>query len=84
MNKTLVLLISCWSVALAFTPRPHSHSHPHQRVVVRTQQLYSETAETSETATTEKPIVKQLGLLTFDLDDTLYPILTVVEEANGE
>jgi hypothetical protein len=80
MNKKLVLLIPCWSVALAFTPHPH----PHPRVVVRTQQLYSDTAKTSETATAEKPIVKQLGLLTFDLDDTLYPILPVVEEANGE
>jgi hypothetical protein len=51
---------------------------------MRTQQLYSKTAEASETATAETPIVKQLGLLTFDLDDTLYPILPVVEEANGE
>jgi hypothetical protein len=81
MNKTLVLLLSCWSVALAFTPHPH----PHQRVVGSTQQvLYSETEKASETATADKPIVKQLGLLTFDLDDTLYPILPVVEEANGK
>jgi hypothetical protein len=30
------------------------------------------------------PEVQELGLLTFDLDDTLYPIDQVVKAANGE
>lgn len=38
----------------------------------------SETKASSTTA----PKTKTLGLLTFDLDDTLYPIDTVIQEAN--
>mmetsp|Transcript_85275 Transcript_85275/g.246523 ORF Transcript_85275/g.246523 Transcript_85275/m.246523 type:complete len:408 (+) Transcript_85275:136-1359(+) len=38
--------------------------------------------EDGATATTSKPQVQQLGLLTFDLDDTLYPIEPVVQAAN--
>jgi len=42
--------------------------------------LYSESEEATESTTTKKP--KTLGLLTFDLDDTLYPISPVISEAN--
>lgn len=34
-------------------------------------------------ATSSESKIKQIGLLTFDLDDTLYPIATVVEDANS-
>mmetsp|Transcript_23616 Transcript_23616/g.40254 ORF Transcript_23616/g.40254 Transcript_23616/m.40254 type:complete len:429 (-) Transcript_23616:126-1412(-) len=53
----------------------------HQRL--RIGALFSTTTEdnesTSATATKKK---KKLGLLTFDLDDTLYPIAPVLDEAN--
>jgi acyl-CoA hydrolase len=43
----------------------------------------ADTAKQAETATKKVPETQQLGLLTFDLDDTLYPIQKVAEEANG-
>jgi len=52
-----------------------------------TSTLYSE--KTAETDVSENSVVppkskvKEIGLLTFDLDDTLYPIATVVEAANA-
>ncbi len=46
--------------------------------------LQSETQEEA-TKTSPKPKkFKELGLLTFDLDDTLYAIAPVVEAANGK
>ena len=42
------------------------------------------TQEDGATVTASKPKVQQLGLLTFDLDDTLYPIEPVVKAANGK
>ena len=39
-------------------------------------------ASTSTTATNKKK-KKRLGLITFDLDDTLYPIAPVLDEANA-
>lgn len=38
----------------------------------------------ADPATVATPGVKELGLLTFDLDDTLYPIDQVVKAANGK
>jgi hypothetical protein len=35
-----------------------------------------------ESITTNAKSTKRLGLLTFDLDDTLYPLAPVIEEAN--
>jgi hypothetical protein len=37
----------------------------------------------SSIATASSTITKEIGLLTFDLDDTLYPIAPVVRDANG-
>jgi len=45
-------------------------------------QLYADTQEAPVTATVARPKVQQLGLLTFDLDDTLYPIAQCVKAAN--
>lgn len=46
--------------------------------------LRAETQKENAPVTKPKPKVKQeLGLLTFDLDDTLYPIGPCVEAANG-
>mmetsp|Transcript_23617 Transcript_23617/g.40256 ORF Transcript_23617/g.40256 Transcript_23617/m.40256 type:complete len:429 (-) Transcript_23617:126-1412(-) len=59
----------------------NSNVSGHQRL--RIGALFSTTTEdnesTSATATKKK---KKLGLLTFDLDDTLYPIAPVLDEAN--
>ena len=41
-------------------------------------------AEDSSSGTTKAKERQTLGLLTFDLDDTLYPIDKVVAEANGK
>lgn len=65
----------------AFTP---AHHH---RVLSRTStptSLLSSTQEDGATATATKPKTQELGLLTFDLDDTLYPIEPVVKAANGK
>jgi len=43
----------------------------------------TETKETKEASSTKSKKTKTLGLLTFDLDDTLYPIAPVVDEANA-
>lgn len=45
--------------------------------------LHSATQQDQETDTVSVPKTQKLGLLTFDLDDTLYPIATVVEDANN-
>lgn len=53
----------------------------------KTLQLQSTSSSDSEgsksTVTVAKTATKELGLLTFDLDDTLYPIAPIVEDANG-
>ena len=68
------------STVQAFTPAKSSNS----RVV---SQLYSADTTATKPSTSsdksKKPETQQLGLLTFDLDDTLYPIQKVAEEANG-
>lgn len=46
--------------------------------------VWASTQEDKATTTTSKPKVQELGLLTFDLDDTLYPIDAVVKAANGK
>lgn len=46
-------------------------------------QLHADTQQQSKTKTASNPKVKELGLLTFDLDDTLYPIGPCVEAANN-
>lgn len=78
---TLKLLVVLGSGANAFLPTNLNHR---QIVSTTTSQLYSETSvseEASADSSTSK--VKSLGLLTFDLDDTLYPIAQIVEDANA-
>ena len=54
------------------------------RPLQRRRVLYSTSTEESDTvtATKKKKKKKKLGLITFDLDDTLYPIAPVLDEAN--
>mmetsp|Transcript_2992 Transcript_2992/g.6508 ORF Transcript_2992/g.6508 Transcript_2992/m.6508 type:complete len:423 (-) Transcript_2992:1317-2585(-) len=60
----------------------HHNSLQHSRL---SQVLYSTSTEESETTspTANKKKKKKLGLITFDLDDTLYPIAPVLDEANA-
>ena len=46
--------------------------------------LKSQSKQGSEAEVVAKKESQTLGLLTFDLDDTLYPIAPVVAEANGK
>ena len=46
--------------------------------------VWASTQADGATATASKPKVQELGLLTFDLDDTLYPIEPVIKAANGK
>ena len=64
------------STTEAFAPVWRLQTHSTTKIFSQAQ---ADTSTTSET----KPKVQPLGLLTFDLDDTLFPIATVVEEANG-
>lgn len=52
-----------------------------------TSTLYSEKKAEADffdvSVSSSKSKVNKIGLLTFDLDDTLFPIATVVEDANG-
>jgi len=63
-------------------------SFQNQQLRTRTlQPLHSTSTEESDTAspssTASKKKKKKLGLITFDLDDTLYPIAPVLDEANA-
>lgn len=75
MKTTLKVLVCLVAFADAFVPHKLSRVPPTR--------LQADTQESKATATAAKPEVKQLGLLTFDLDDTLYPIAGVIEDANG-
>jgi hypothetical protein len=76
--KILAVYLSVVAVVDAFSPNTFG------LIRTSTSVLHAETAEKSAPAVAEKPKVNELGLLTFDLDDTLYPIAKVTEEANGE
>lgn len=71
------LLFSSAAVVDAFVVRPPA-------IGSRNVCLSSSTSQTEPLETKAEKNEKQtLGLLTFDLDDTLYPVSTVLEEANG-
>ena len=64
----------------AFQPRANNLR---QVVPSSTSTLYADTAISNVPTEESKSSVKSLGLLTFDLDDTLYPIAPIIEDANG-
>lgn len=64
----------------AFQPR---NNNIRPIVTTSTSTLYADTAVSDASAETSKSKVKSLGLLTFDLDDTLYPIAQIVTDANA-
>ena len=75
--RVLLLPLSLFLSTEAFT------STVPPRLSVSTQ-LAASTQEDAATTTPTRPKVQELGLLTFDLDDTLYPIAPVLDAANGE
>lgn len=76
MKITSVALVTLCSISVeAFAP-PRVHTSTSCSV------LFADTQEATVEAPVSTPKVKQLGLLTFDLDDTLYPIAPCVEAAN--
>jgi len=80
---TLKLLAILGTGANAFLPSSPNHR---QIISTTTSQLLADKAETSVSEAAAEPAksgVKSLGLLTFDLDDTLYPIAQIVEDANA-
>ena len=77
MKTTLHAFLCLITFSDAFSPHQLSSS----RVSLR---LHSDTQEESKTVTTAAPETKQIGLLTFDLDDTLYPIEPCVAAANSK
>lgn len=61
---------------------PCSSSYRRHCQLVRLQAEKTESDGSSVVTVPKK--VEEIGLLTFDLDDTLFPIAPVVEDANGE
>ncbi|VEU39253.1 unnamed protein product [Pseudo-nitzschia multistriata] len=83
LSVTLFQLITAFSgVTNAFVPRSSNHRQTHA-VTISTSTLYAETAVSDASSASSKPTVQNIGLLTFDLDDTLYPIDQVVNDANA-
>jgi hypothetical protein len=84
-SPTLVLLVACWAsppssfVESFVVPTKHYHSRIVSQVVLKSQEERTSSVATASGSTK----TKQLGLLTFDLDDTLYPIAPVVRDANS-
>lgn len=78
-TRPLLLITALIHTNHAFT----SHYHTH-RITTR---LFTTPAQKSDTdnATSSPPstTTKTLGLITFDLDDTLYPLDKVIDEANA-
>lgn len=76
----LKLLVVLGSSTNAFLPFNINHR---KIVSTSTSTLYAETAVSDASTATSNSNVKTLGLLTFDLDDTLFPIAQCVKSANG-
>lgn len=80
VSVTVLKLLALASVTDAFLPSNQNHR---QIVSTSTSQLFSDTSVSEASTESSKSGVKSLGLLTFDLDDTLYPIAQIVQDANG-
>ncbi len=83
VSVTTLKFLAVLGSASAFLPSSRTHR---QTISTTTSQLLAENAETSVSEASAEPSnsgTKSLGLLTFDLDDTLYPIAQIVEDANG-
>jgi hypothetical protein len=86
--RVLELIAISSSLTVGFSPHHQGSCRRYGRIVDRHHLLVRLNAEKTESdgssvATMSKK-VQEIGLLTFDLDDTLYPIAPVVDDANGE
>ena len=77
--------LSILSITLLFTPSVSFTLHqPPKPPTTHLQTATSnESTTTPSTPSTSPKKRKELAFLTFDLDDTLYPVATVINEANG-
>ena len=74
LSLLLVVPVGAWSSHLAV---------PNTRIRLAALQSTAADSATASSSTTAKLDTKPtLGLLTFDLDDTLYPVAPVIDEAN--
>ncbi|KAG7352677.1 hypothetical protein IV203_008725 [Nitzschia inconspicua] len=78
-TAVLLLLVNCSSRVVQSFVVPHPHSGRLSAVQVKAGE---EESSSPSVATASSTKVKEIGLLTFDLDDTLYPIAPVVRDAN--
>ena len=67
----------------AFTVSHHHQQHHQHRQSVATTSRSSSSSSSSHTQLHAQTQQRPLVLLTFDLDDTLYPIAPVIEQANN-
>ena len=67
-----------------------NHHHPSTPSSSIIMQMAAESSDDSKSDSKSSSVAtatsktKEIGLLTFDLDDTLYPIAPIVEDANGK
>jgi hypothetical protein len=80
VSVTILKLLLLGGTANAFL---HCSKNHRQIASTSTSTLYADTAVSDVSTEPSKSNVKSLGLLTFDLDDTLYPISQIVDDANG-
>eukprot|EP00550_Attheya_septentrionalis_P002135 CAMPEP_0198291256 /NCGR_PEP_ID=MMETSP1449-20131203/8846_1 /TAXON_ID=420275 /ORGANISM="Attheya septentrionalis, Strain CCMP2084" /LENGTH=405 /DNA_ID=CAMNT_0043989873 /DNA_START=109 /DNA_END=1326 /DNA_ORIENTATION=+ len=88
MRLSWYLALVAWSAnnrVGAFVPTSHSPAFFSSTRVVQnpsTRIGSTDTSSPSETTTETENKTKKLGLITFDLDDTLYPVAPVLADAN--
>lgn len=80
VSVTILKLLLLGGTANAFL---HCSKNHRQIASTSTSTLYADTAVSDVSTEPSKSNVKSLGLLTFDLDDTLYPISQIVDDANA-
>ena len=81
--RVVFLVTSLLISTRAFTPRANggTATYSHASTLLASTTAKAETSTTAKSA--KKPKTNPLGLITFDLDDTLYPIQPVIDEANA-
>ncbi len=83
---SFILLASCFQSSQAFSLLQHSSVNANVNrlsTTSKTSLFSTETTSSIESQSSPPKKQKKLTLLTFDLDDTLYPIDTILSEANS-
>jgi len=71
------------STCSAFTISDSIRHRHHATTVASSLSMTATSASTDAKSTSSSSCTKKLSILTFDLDDTLYPVSTVLDEANA-